>query len=340
MLLNFFYQRENMKISTTRRLTLTALSLATLSTVALAQPANSFPNKPVNIVTAFAAGSGPDAVLRQVCEKLSKLWGQPVNITNKPGGGGFIAIDATQRLPADGYTLLQLDSEHLSALPLLYKSKNFVTLNAYDPVAPLFRTPFLVAVATDSKIQNMKDLLALAKSEPNKVSYGSWGIGSPGHLGGEQLELLTNVEMTHVAFREVSQLYTSVGSGDIQWGFASIPSSQGVFKAGKIRYIAVAASKRLTQMPEVPTVSESGGPAGFEVNSFVSLLAPKGIANDVKAKINADVLKVLGDPEVKARFNTFAFETITWSPEEIRKNADIKSKIYEQLIKRKNISLD
>lgn len=299
-----------------------------------------FPNKPVTIVTAFAAGSGPDAVLRQVSDKLSKLWNQPVLISNKPGGGGFIAIDATQRAPADGYTLLQLDSEHLAALPHLYKSKNFVTLNTYDPVAPLFRTPFFVAVATDSKWQNMKDLAAAAKAEPNKVSYGSWGVGSPGHLGGEQLELMTHTEMTHVAYREVSQLFTSVGAGDIQWSFASIPSSQGVFKAGKIRYIAVAAAKRVPQMPDVPTVAEAGGPAGFEVNSFVVLVAPKGLPSDVKSKINADVLKVVADPEVKARYNTFAFETITWSPEDIRKNADLKSKVYEQLVKRKNISLE
>ena len=329
-----------MTISFTRRALCAAATLAAFALPATAQQASSFPNKPVNIVTAFAAGSGPDAVLRQISEKLSKLWNQSVTITNRPGGGGFIAIDAVQRMPADGYTLLQLDSEHLAALPVLYKSKNFVTLNAFDPVAPLFRTPFLVSVATDSKWQTMKDLIAAAKAEPNKVSYGSWGIGSPGHLGGEQLELLTGAEMTHVAYREVSQLFTSVGAGDIQWSFASIPSSQGVFKAGKIRYIAVAAAKRLPQMPEVPTVAEAGGPAGFEVNSFVTLVAPKGIANEVKAKINADVLKVLADPEVKARFNTFAFETITWSPDEIRKNADAKSKIYEELVKRKNISLD
>ena len=328
-----------MTISFTRR-TVCAAAVAAFALPALAQQASTFPNKPVNIVTAFAAGSGPDAVLRQISEKLSKLWNQPVTITNKPGGGGFIAIDATQRMPADGYTLLQLDSEHLAALPLLYKSKNFVTLNVFDPVAPLFRTPFLVSVATDSKWQNMKDLIAAAKAEPNKVSYGSWGVGSPGHLGGEQLELLTGVEMTHVAYREVSQLFTSVGAGDIQWSFASIPSSQGVYKAGKIRYIAVAAAKRIPQMSDVPTVAEAGGPAGFEVNSFVSLVAPKGIANDVKTKINADVLKVLADPEVKARYNTFAFETITWSPDDIRKNADAKHKIYEQLVKRKNISLD
>lgn len=320
--------------------TITATALFAWALTAQAQTAATFPNKPVNITTAFAAGSGPDAVLRQVSEKLSKLWGQPVLISNKPGGGGFIAIEATRRLPADGYNLLQLDSEHLAALPHLYKSKGFVTLQNYDPVAPLFRTPFLVAVATDSPWKNMKDMVAAAKAEPNKVSFGSWGVGSPGHLGGEEIELLTGVEMTHVAFREVSQLFTSVGAGDVQWSFASIPSSAGVFKAGKLRYIAVAAAKRLPQMPDVPTVGEAGGPQGLEVNSFVSLLAPKGIAKDVQEKIHADVLKVLADPDVKARYNTFAFETITWSADDIRKNADIKSKVYEKLVARKNISLE
>ncbi len=314
--------------------------LASVFVPALAQTASNFPTKPVTIVTAFAAGSGPDAVLRQVSEKLSKLWMQPVLINNKPGGGGFIAIEATQRAAPDGYTLIQLDSEHLAALPHLYKAKGYVTLNNFDPVAPLFRTPFLVAVATDSKWQTMKDLVNAAKVAPNAASYGSWGVGSPGHLGGEYLSLLTNTEMTHVAFREVSQLFTSVGAGDVQWSFASLPSSQGIYKAGKLRYIAIAAAKRIPQMPDVPTMAEAGGPAGLEVNSFVSLLAPKGIANDVKAKIHADVLKVLADPEVKARFNTFAFETLNWTPEEMHKNADVKSKIYAELVKRKNISLD
>ena len=327
-------------MNTTAHTRRTVLSLRLLLAALGAQAEANFPTKPVNLVTAFAAGSGPDAVLRQVADKLSKLWNQPVLITNRPGGGGFIAIEATRRAAPDGYTLLQLDSEHLSALPLLYKSKGFVTLDNFDPVATLFRTPFLVAVASDSKWQNMKDLVVAAKAAPGKVSFGSWGVGSPGHLGGEELELLTQIDMIHVAYREVSQLFTSVGAGDVQWSMASIPSSQGVYKAGKLRYLAVAAAKRLPQMPDVPTMAEAGGPAGFEVNSFVSLVAPKGLPADVAAKINADVQKVLADPEVKARYNTFAFETINWSPAEIRRNADIKFKTYEQLVKRKNISLD
>ncbi|WP_399696924.1 Bug family tripartite tricarboxylate transporter substrate binding protein [Xenophilus sp.] len=319
---------------------LTALAAAALAPAALAQGAADFPTKPVTIVTPFAAGSGPDAVLRLVSDKLGKLWNQRVTIDNKPGGGGFIAIDAARRAAPDGYTLIQFDSEHIAALPHLYKSKNFVTLQHFDPVASLFRTPFFVAVSSQSKWNSMKDLIAEAKAKPGQITYGSWGVGSPGHLGGQQLDALAGLQMNHAPYREVSQLYANVGTGDVPWAFASIPSSQGIYKAGKLKYIAVAATKRVPQMPDVPTMAESGGPAGLEVNSFVSLLAPKGVPEAVKKKINADVAKAIADPEIRARFDTFAFEPLAWSPEEITRQAEIKSKIYGDLVKRGNISLD
>ena len=302
--------------------------------------AGTYPDKPVTLVTPFASGSGPDAVLRLVAEKLGKTWKQRVLIDNRPGGAGFIAIEAVKRAAPDGYTLLQLDSEHLAALPHLYKARGFDTLKTFDPVASLFRTPFMVAVATDSKWKNMADLVAAAKASPGKVTYGSWGVGSPGHLGGEQIEGLTGVTMQHVPYREVSQLFTSVGAGDVAWSFGSIPSSQGIYKAGKIRYIAVAAPKRVPQLPDVPTVAEAGGPAGLDVNSFVVLVAPKGLAAPIAARINADVAKAIDEPDVKARFDSFAFEPIHWSAQEIIRNTEAKSKIYGELVKRGNISLD
>jgi tripartite-type tricarboxylate transporter receptor subunit TctC len=316
-----------------------ALAVALLAPVAYAA-GDAFPNKPVTLVTAFAPGSGPDAVLRLVAEKLGKRWDQRVMVENRPGGGGFIAIDLAKRAPADGYTLLELDSEHLAALPHLYKARGFETLKTFEPVAALFRTPFLVAVAADSKFKSMGDLVAAAKAQPDKMSFGSWGVGSPGHLGAEQVEVLTGTTMQHVPYREVSQLFTSVGAGDVDWSFGSIPSSQGVFKAGKLRYLAVAAPKRLPQMPDVPTVAEAGGPAGLEVNSFVVLVAPRGVPAAVRARINADVQQALAEPDIKARFDTFAFENIGWSPEEIERQAAAKSKTYAELVRRKNISLD
>jgi len=269
-----------------RALLTTAVLALTAASGAWAQGSD-YPSKPVTLITPFAAGSGPDAVLRLVSDKLSRLWNQRVVVDNRPGGGGFIAIDQARRAAPDGYTLLQLDSEHIAALPHLYKSRNFVTLQHFDPVASLFRTPFFVAVGSESKWKTMGDLIAAAKANPEGVVYGSWGVGSPGHLGAQQLEALTGIRMRHAPYREVSQLYSNVGTGEVPWAFASIPSSQGIYKAGKLRYIAVAAPKRIPQMPDVPTMAEAGGPASLEVNSFVSLLAPKGVSAAVKVKINA-----------------------------------------------------
>ena len=323
-----------------RRAAIVLAASCMLPALGWAQAAADYPSRPVTIVTPFAAGSGPDAVLRLVSDKLSRQWNQRVLIDNKPGGSGFIAIEQARRAPADGYTLLQLDSEHIAALPHLYKSRNFVTLQHFQPVASLFRTPFFVAVPTDSKWQSMGDLIAAAKAQPGKFTYGSWGVGSPGHLGAQELEALAGISMQHVPYREVSQLYSNVGSGELPWAFASIPSSQGIYKAGKLRYIAVAAPKRVPQMPNVPTAAESGGPAGLDVNSFVSLVAPNGVPEAVALKINADVAKVIADPEIRARFDTFAFEPLAWSPDEIRRQAEIKSKIYGELVRRGNISLE
>ena len=326
----------------TRRWALTAAVAALATPIAWAQApaAASFPTKPVVVYTAFAVGSGPDAVLRLVAHKLSQQWKQSVTVDNRPGGGGFIAIEAARRAAPDGHTLLQLDSEHLSALPHLYAKRNFQTLQVFDPVAPLFRTPFLIAVPTQSTWKNVGDLITAAKKGPGQVSYGSWGVGSPGHLGGEWLDLVAGTHMTHVPYREVSQLFTSVANGDPAWSMASIPSSQGIYKAGKLRYLAVAGPRRIPQMPDVPTMAEAGGPAQIDVNSFVSLLAPKGVPAAVRSQIHADVLKVLQEPEVREKFQTFAFEPLSWPVEEIQKQAAIKSEQYKLLIQKANISLD
>lgn len=317
-----------------------AVFLAAFLATPQAHAADPFPSKPVTLVTAFAPGSGPDAVLRLVAEKLGKTWNQRVLVDNKPGGGGFIAIDNAKGAAPDGYTLLQLDSEHLAALPHLYKSRGFDTLKAFEPVAALFRTPFMVAVPTTSPWKTMGDLVSAAKARPGSVNFGSWGIGSPGHLGAEQLEMMAGVDMQHVPFREVSQLFMSVGSGDVGWSFGSIPSSQGAYRSGKIRYLAVAASRRIPQLPEVPTVAEAGGPAGLEVNSFVVLVAPRGLPAAVRDRIHSDVQKALAEPDVKARFDTFAFEMLNWSAPDIERQAQLKSTVYAELVKRKHISLE
>lgn len=302
--------------------------------------ASSFPSKPVTLYTAFSVGSGPDVVLRILSQALSKRWKQPVVVENRPGGGGFIALSAVGKLPADGYALLQLDSEHVSALPHLYKSRNYVTLDHFDLVAPLFYTPFMIAVGEKSPWKNVTDLINAAKAKPDTVTYGSWFVGSPGHLGGEWLDALTGTQMTHVPYKEVSQLYTAVANGEVDWAFGTIPSTRPVYQSGKLRYLAIAAPQRNAQYPDVPTVAEAGGPAALDVNSIVSLLAPKGIPDDIRDKIYTDVTQILTDPAIRERFDTFAFEPLNWPLSELRQRLDQKSETYKGLIENAKISLD
>jgi len=319
-----------------------ALTVAVLAplTAAHADNAESYPAKPVTVVTPFAAGSGPDAVMRLVAEQLARRWKQRVIVDNRPGGAGFIAIEAAKRAPQDGYTLLQLDSEHLAALPHLYKSKGFAPFNTFEPVVALLRTPFFIAVPAHSQWQNVNDLIAAAKARPNGVSYGSWGVGTPAHLGAQQLELLAGIQMLHVPFREVGQLYSSVATGDVAWAFGTLPSSRGVHETGKLRYLAVAAARRVPQMPQVPTVAEAGGPKELDFNGFVVLVASKGISAAVASKLHGDVVWALGVPEVQAQYRAFAFEALTWSGPEIRQEVEARSRLYERLVQRGNIRLE
>ena len=324
-----------------RRTLLAAAALLSLGGPALAQndPAAGFPSHPVTVITAFAVGSGPDAVLRIVGEKLAARWKQSVTVDNRPGGGGFVAIEAARRAKPDGYTLLQLDSEHVSALPYLYKKRNFVPLEHFDPVAPLFLTPFFVAVPTNSPWKNMGDLIKAAKAEPGKVSYGSWGVGSPGHLGGEWLDYLTGSKMTHVPYREVSQLFTSVANGDPAWSFASLPSSQGIYKSGKIRYIAVAAPKRIAQMPDVPTVAEAGYP-DFEVVSWFGLAAPAATPKEIVARLNAEVGAIARQPGVKESLAAQGLEPWTTTPEQFAQRIKADYAKYGQVVKASGATFD
>ncbi|NLY65361.1 MAG: tripartite tricarboxylate transporter substrate binding protein [Alcaligenaceae bacterium] len=316
-----------------------AFSIFSLSGTVQSQETD-FPKKAVTLYSAFSVGSGPDVVLRILSQELGKMWNQTVIVENRPGGGGFIALEAVSKRPADGYALLQLDSEHISALPHLYKSRNYVPLDNFDLVAPLFYTPFMVSISDKSPWKNITDLNTAAKAKPDSVTYGSWFVGSPGHLGGEWLDSLTGSKMLHVPYKEVSQLYTAVANGEVDWAYGTIPSTRPVYDSGKLRYLAIAAPQRHSLFPDVPTVAEAGGPAELDVNSIVSLVAPKGIPENVRSKIQADIAKVLSDPEVVKRFDTFAFEPLTWSQEELRKQLDNKSSTYKALIQKAGISLD
>jgi tripartite-type tricarboxylate transporter receptor subunit TctC len=318
-------------------LTFAAVALAAF---APAIPAQQYPTKPVRIITPFPSGSGPDSVLRVVGEKLTKTWGQQVIVENRPGAQGFIAIEAAKKAAPDGYTLVQMDDAHMALQPHLYKKIPYDLAKDFDPVGTFFRTYFFVVVPANSPWKNVADLIAAAKAKPGDMTYGSWFVGSPGHVGAAMLEAATGTQMVHVPFKEMSQLFTAVGNNDVAWSFGSAASAGPLYRAGKVKFIAVAAPKRVAGYTDIPTVAEAGGPAGFEVKAWVALFAPKGTPAPIIAKINGDLAKALSEQDVRERFTTFGFEPFISVPGDMMKLVESDSRRYGEIVKRAKISVE
>jgi tripartite-type tricarboxylate transporter receptor subunit TctC len=325
-----------------RRLALGCLSIAGLLAAALPAVAQepAWPTKPVRILTPFPPGAGPEAVLRVLAEKLQKKWGQPVVVENKPGANGFIAIDTFKRGATDGSDLIQLDNVHLVAYPHLFKKLPYDPVKDFDPITPLFITYFFVGVPANSKYKTVGDIVADARAHPGALNYGSWSVGNPVHLGSAMLESMTGTQMQHVIYKETSMLYTSLANGDLQWSLGSLATAGPVQRTGKIRFIAVTAPKRHSAFPDLPTVSESGGPAGYEVTGWTTIAAPKGLPKAVADKIQRDVEAALAEPDIAQRYATFGYETFPITRPQFNAFIQSESAKYADVIKRAKVALD
>lgn len=319
----------------------TALSLlGSLMLLAAPAQAQDFPTKPVRILTPFPPGAGPEAVVRVLAEKLQKKWGKPVIVENRPGGNGFIAIDAFKRGATDGHDLIQLDNVHLVAYPHLFKKLPYDPVRDFDPLAPLFRTYFFVGVPTGSAYKTVGDIVADAKAHPGALNYGSWSVGNPVHLGSALLESMTGTQMQHVVYKETSMLYTGVANGELNFSLGSLATAGPMQRAGKIRFIAVTGPKRHPAFPELPTVAESGGPAGYEVTGWTTIAAPKGLPKAVADKIQKDIEAALAEPDIKERYAAFGYDLFPSTREQFNAFIAAESAKYADVIKRAKVSLD
>lgn len=301
--------------------------------------AQSFPTQPVRIISPFPAGSGPDVVARIVGEKLTANWKQGVVVDARPGANGFLAIGAVKQAAPTGYDLLIADVGHLSISPSLFKKLPYDPKMDFVPVGGVYRTSFFVVVAANSPIRTVKDLIAAAAT-PGKVTYGSNSIGGPLHLGAAQLEAASGTKMTHVPYKEISQLYIAVSTGEIDWAMGSIASAGPLLKAGKVRFIAVADDARSPSLPNVPTLEESGGPQGVRARSWIGLLAPRGTPAAVVATLNQSLNDVLRQPDVAEKFATFGFVPDPTTPAALASLIDSDAVAYAAMVKRTGASVD
>jgi tripartite-type tricarboxylate transporter receptor subunit TctC len=331
---------DNIMTSFTRRtgLRYAALSLSLMAAVPI--QAQTFPAKPIRVVLPFSAGSGPDAVLRHISEKVTKSWGHQFTVDNKPGANGWLSAGDVKRTTPDGYNLLMVDVGTVSLQPHLYKQMPFDPVKDFEPVAPLYTANFFVVVGANSPYKTFSDLVAASKASPDKVTYGSWGLGSVAHVGSAMVENTAGVQMRHIPFKEIPQLYTAVATGEVDWAFGSAATVGPLYRAKRVRLLAYAGPRRLAGFTDVPTVSETAGMGNFELKSWVALYGPRGIPKNVVDRIHAGVVSAQSDPEVKERFATVGFEAWGASPAEIERTAQLDSERFAETVKRAKISID
>ena len=302
--------------------------------------AQSFPTKPVRIISPFSSGGGPDAVARLIGEKLTAGWKQSVLVDARPGGSGFLAATAAKQAAPTGYDLFLADVGHLAINPALFKKLPYDPKTDFVPVGGLLQASFFIVVGTNSPFHTVKDLIAAAAASPGKVTYGSPSVGGPPHLGAAQLETASGTKMTHVPYKEISQLNMAVATGEVDWTMGSPASLGPLLKAGKVRFLAIADETRSASLPNVPTLEESGGPKGVRARSWVALMAPKGTPATVVATLNQSLNDVLRQPEVAEKFATFGYVPYPTTPAALASLIDSDTVAYAAMVKRTGASAE
>jgi tripartite-type tricarboxylate transporter receptor subunit TctC len=302
--------------------------------------AQAFPSRTVRIQVPYAAGTGPEVLTRILAEKLAGTWNKPVVVEAKPGASGFIAIETVKNSAPDGHELLIAANGHMAINPALYKKLPYDPQKDLTPLAMVYKTPHFVAVSASGPYQSVPSLLAAARANPGRLSYGSAYIGSPGHLGSAELEMLTGTQMIHVPFKDQNQAFVSIANGELTWMFSTLASATPMVKAGRIKLLAIVGKQRLASQPDIPTLAEVGGPAALEVVAWIALFARHGTPQEVVQKINADVNKQLTTPDVVERMRNSGWEAAPATPADLAALIRADTKKYAELVRRTGASAD
>jgi tripartite-type tricarboxylate transporter receptor subunit TctC len=302
--------------------------------------AQTFPSKPVKISAPYSAGAAPAVFTRAIADKLARAWSQPVIVDARPGASGFIAIEAIKNAVPDGHELLVVSNAHMAINPSLYKKLPYDPQKDFVPVAMFYHTPFFVAVAASGPYPNVSALIAAAKASPGAVSYGSSYVGSPSHLGSAEFEFLTGTKMIHAPYKDQSQMYVGIASGDIGWAFTTLGSALPLLQAGRLKLIAIAAPQRAKLLPDIPTMAEAGGPPSMVVGAWLAIMAPRGTPPEVVRKINVEVNRALADPDVVQQLQNFGFEAAPETPEQLAEEIRSDAKKFAELVRRSGATAD
>ena len=302
-----------------RQIVTSAMALATVvgftvGTAHAQSPASgAFPVKPIRLIAPFAPGGSTDILARIVAQKLTEAWGQQVIVENRAGGGSVIGTDIVAKAAPDGYTLVMTSTSTATA-PSLMKKLPYDTLRDLAPVIQLVSTPNALVVHPSLPVQNVRELIALARARPDQIAFGSGGNGTSTHLGGEILGQMAGVRMTHVPFKGGAPSIASLMSGEVSWVFAAILPTLPLIKARRLRAIAVSSAQPTPALPGVPPVGATL--SGFDTSPWTGVAAPGATPKDIIARLNQEIARGYAAPEIRERLLREGNDVVLNTPEQ------------------------
>jgi tripartite-type tricarboxylate transporter receptor subunit TctC len=277
-----------------------ALLLLGVHSLARAAATQPYPSKPVRLIVGLAAGGGTDVTARVVASKLGEFWGQPLIVENRPGAGSTLAAEIAGKATPDGYTLLLCQIASHAMAPSLYSKLGYDHIGDFAPISLIGTTPNAFVANPSLPARSLSEFIAYAKANPGKIRYGSSGVGSTLHLSMEWLKAVTRIDVMHVPYKGGAPALAELLGGHLQVMFDNLPSQLAMIQTGRTRPLGVTSAKRAAQLPDVPTIIESGIP-GFEVLVWYGVCAPARVPKPILATLNADFVRALNSPDMKQR---------------------------------------
>ena len=311
--------------------------LAALIALPAGAHAQQWPSRSIRFVVPLPPGGSPDYLARLFSERLQPVLGQPLVVENKPGAGGTIARDFVAKAPADGYTILMSESSHVMSAAVGAKLP-YDPIKDFEPVSLAATIPFGLTVNSSTPVRSLNEFIEYAKKSPKPLTYGTAGVGAPHHLAVELLRSMTGINVVHVPYKGSAGIIPALLSGEIDFTIAAENSLLPHYKSGKLRPIAIAASARTAILPDVPTIAEAGPLPGYAVNVWLGVVAPAGTPRPIVDRLNAEINKVVRDPQVvKERLNTVGLEAVGSTPEQLLETMKSELAMYTKVAREANI---
>jgi tripartite-type tricarboxylate transporter receptor subunit TctC len=320
-----------------------ALIVASFAALAMAHGAAfaqaPYPDRPVRIIVPFPPGGPADVLARIVGDKLAQAWGKPFVVENKAGAGGNIGMEQGARAAPDGYTLTLAPVGNLTVAPALYAKLPYDPAKDFAPITVLASVPNVLIVHPSVPAKSLAELVALAKSKPGSLNYASPGNGSIPHLAAELFKRMAGIDIVHIPFNGVAPASNALLSGEVQLFFAQSSAALPQWRAGKVVALGVATPKRIAAAPDLPTIAEQGFP-GFDATSWYALVAPAGTPPTVIDRLHAEIVRILGESDVRERIASLGAEPVGNSPSEFAALQRAEAARWTRLAKEANIHAD